>query len=148
MPSTVPNRPTKGATEPTVARMFSFAASRSVSAADRAVHGDREPGAGAVLVQMLAVGGAPPFGNSGGEDPGGGKIAPPARLVEAVDVPGFPEVALEPVVLAIDPAHLRPVAGDDRPGPDRGEQQQHHDDLHGQIGMQEQTGQPTQAILA
>jgi hypothetical protein len=112
------------------------------------VHRHRQPRARAVTVERPSGSRAPPLGDAGGEHPGRGQIAPSPRLVEAVDILGLPEVALEPVILPADAPHLRPVAGDDRPGPDRGEQQQHHHDLHGQIGVQEEPDQPHQAVLA
>ena len=95
MPSTVPNRPTKGATEPTVARMLRLRGEPVGLRRHRAVHRDREPGAGAVLVELLAGGRAAPFGDAGGEHLGDGQVAPAAALVEGVDILGFPEVALE-----------------------------------------------------
>ena len=61
MPQTVPNRPTKGATEPTVARMFRRSHSRSSSAATAAFIRRRQPLAGAGAVDDRGSRRAAPF---------------------------------------------------------------------------------------
>ena len=95
MPQTVPNRPTNGATEPTVARMLRRSPRRSSSAATaafiRLARRSRVP----ARSTTAAAGRAAPFVEPGGEDRGGRQLLRAALGVEGVDVVGRPEVALD-----------------------------------------------------
>ena len=75
IPQTVPNRPTNGATEPTVARMLRRAASLSISAVTAECMATASAGARALAVDLAARGRAAPFGDAGGEHLGAGQVA-------------------------------------------------------------------------
>jgi hypothetical protein len=117
MPHTVPNRPTKGATEPTVARKFS----RSASASPRRHRACPSPGE--PLARALAVDLARP--ENGAIRPARLPRGRASRLpfsfwnASSRARPEFGSI----VALALDAAHLDPEADDDRPDPDAGEHQ-------------------------
>ena len=98
MPQTVPNRPTNGATEPTVARMLSRSVEAIELGGDGRVHPRREPLAGAGAIDRAV-------GSSGATRPcrrtstaAVGSRSLPRAAVEGVDIVGRPEIRLETVV--------------------------------------------------
>ena len=117
MPHTVPNSPTNGATEPTVARMLRrsprWSSSVATAAFMRLARRSRVPARSTTPPRGRAA----PFVEPGGEDRGGGQLLGAADCVEAVDVARRPEVALIGLGLAVDAAQAQRVAEDDRPGP-------------------------------
>ena len=139
MPHTVPNSPTNGATEPTVARMFSRSDSRSISPATAAPIAVASRSRVPPLSIAVARGRAPPFGDARRQHARRRQLVVAVRLVEGVDVLGLPEFALEP---RASRARVRPSRRqndeDDRPGPDAGEQQPDHHHLHHPVGLEEQ----------
>ena len=149
IPQTVPNRPTKGATEPTVARMLSRAASRSVSAATAecmaTARRERVPSRST----RLAGGRAAPFGDAGGEHLG-------ARAARSCRAPRrscrYPRLSRNRARTGRSRGGSRrifaPLADDDRPGPDAGEEQADHHDLDDDVGLQEQGDGDIRSLVA
>ena len=60
-----------------------------------------------------------------------GAIETPQRLAR-------PEALLEPVIGRVHPAHREILLDDDRPAPDRGQGQAHHDEKHRPAGLHDQ----------
>ena len=103
----------------------------------RRPHRRGQPLAGAPAVDLPARGGAPPFRDACAEHLGDRQRGIAFDPVERVDILGLPEITLEPLDLAARAAEPEEEAEDDRPGPDAGEQQPGHHDLHHGIGVQE-----------
>jgi hypothetical protein len=81
----------------------------------------------------------PPLAHRGGED-GGHRIARPVAgpVIELIDGAAGPERFLKPIRQAIEPAQADQLFKDDRPTPDRGEEEQDHHRLDHPVGIQKQ----------
>src|SRR3990167_2371409 len=130
IPQTVPNSPTKGATEPVVARKLSLSASSSASSATRLSI--------APAIRWPAPGRAFPFLEPGLCHARCRNGFAPAPAGQAVEILCLPEIVLELPLRAFQPSNPQRERYDDHPHPDAGQDQPGHDRLDHHVGLHEQ----------
>ena len=139
MPHTVPNRPTNGAMEPTVARNSRRRSSCSIS---RLMVTSITFSTRIWMPPMradVALHRALPLAHGGNEQRRHGEGAPVRQAgVELVQRLARPEHLLEAVGLAPRAAEREQLLDDDGPGPDRGQQQSDHDELDDRMRREKQ----------
>ena len=149
MPQTVPNRPTYGLVEPTVASVARLAFQPvdlpQLRDAHRAPHALEQFGGRHRLAAQ-----ARELAEAGLEDALHAErrlVARADRAIQLAEVAAGPERALEPVGFGLGLRHQPPLAEDDGPGRERREQQHRDDDLHDRAGVQDQREYRVRVVL-
>ena len=105
---------------------------------DGGVHNRTQALARALPVDPLAAGRMAPFRHRARQNLCDRQLVLGARLDEAVNVLGLPELAFEFLRLAADAAHAHDEGDDDRPGPDAGQDKADNHGFDYDIGLQKQ----------